>query len=104
MLSRAPAGSGMMSAMAEATLTDVPPGHGVISKMTSDDGDFRITWDPANPDEVENARQAFADLRRDRYTLYKIGEGRRGRREVIREFDPAEGAIQVVAVRASQGG
>jgi hypothetical protein len=90
-----------MTAMAEITLTDVPPGHGVMSKLTSGDGDFRFTWDPASAEDVENARQAFADLRRAGYAVHKV-EGRQ--REVIREFDPAAGAMQLVAHRPNRGG
>lgn len=94
----------MMAAMAELTLTElgVPPGHGCISKLTSDDGDFRFTWNPDSPDDVANAREAFADLRRQGYTLYKSEA--RGRRDIIRDFDPAVGAMHVVAVRPNLGG
>jgi hypothetical protein len=92
----------MMTGMAEATLTDVPPGHGVISKLTSDDGDFRLPWNPEDPDEVANARQAFRDLRAGGYAIYRITGGRRERREVITEFDPQAG--QLVAVRPNRGG
>lgn len=92
----------MMAAMAEMTLTDVPPGYGVISKLTSDDGDFRIPWDPSDPDQVANAQQAFQDLRRDGYALYRVSGSRRGRREVVTEFDPQAGLL--VAVRPNQGG
>jgi hypothetical protein len=92
--------------MAEAILTDVPVGHGVMSKLTSDDGDFRFTWNPADADETENARIAFGDLRRSGYVAYKVESERlgrgRGRREVIREFDPQAG--QIVMVRPVQGG
>lgn len=89
----------MIKPMAEAALAGVPAGHGVISKLTSDDGDFRHTWDPDDDDSVDNARQAFNDLRRTGYMLYKAGPGRR---EQMREFDPQAG--QVVAVRPSRGG
>lgn len=96
----------MMAAMAEITLAEVPPGHGVISKLEADAGDFRITWDPDDAEEVANAREAFNDLRnRQGYTVYKVeGTGRRSRREVIRDFDPALGAMQLVAVRPNAGG
>jgi hypothetical protein len=87
--------------MAEQVLTDVPAGFGCISKMTSDDGDFRITWDPADPDQVENARQAFDDLRRGGYGTYQV-EGKR--RTEIRSFDPAAGALRIVAHRPNRGG
>jgi hypothetical protein len=91
----------MMTVMAEITLADVPAGHGVISKMQRDDGDFRVTWNPADPAEVANARQAFQELRSSGYAIHKV-EGRR--REVIREFDPALGAMQLVAHRPNRGG
>jgi len=87
--------------MAELTLTDVPAGHGCISKLTSDDGDFRITWDPADPEDTENARQAFDDLQRAGYALYRTSAEERS---VIRRFRPEEGAMHVVAVRPNRGG
>lgn len=91
--------------MAEQVLTDVPAGFGCISKMTSDDGDFRITWDPADPAQVENAREAFDDLRRSGYGTYKIeGQGSKRSRTAISRFDPAAGALQIVAVRPNRGG
>jgi hypothetical protein len=89
----------------DTLLADIPPGHGVLSKMTSDDGDFRIPWDPADEDATENARQMFDDLRRDGYMIYQVGERRRGRepqRTQVRTFDPQAG--QLVAVRPNQGG
>lgn len=89
--------------MAEPALLDIPPGIGVISKMSTDDGDFRITWDPDDPEQVENAREAFADLRRHGYGTYKIEPGGK-RREEIREFDPARGAMRIIAHRPNQGG
>lgn len=96
----------MMIPMAELTLAElgVPPGHGCISTL-SGEGDFRLTWDPADPDQVANARQAFADLRRSGHALYKIeGSGPRRQRDIIRTFDPAAGALQVVAVAPNRGG
>ena len=88
--------------MAEMTLEDVPAGCGVISKLTPEDGDFRITWKPGKPDEVENAREAFADLRRSGYMLYKVEPGQGGRRTQVARFDPADKLL--VAVRANVGG
>jgi hypothetical protein len=89
--------------MAEQVLTGVPAGFGCISKLTTDDGDFRVTWNPGDPDDVANARQAFADLRRAGYGTYKI-EDRGRKRTEIREFDPAAGAMQIVAHRPNRGG
>jgi hypothetical protein len=89
----------MMCCMALANLA--PPGFGVISNMTAADGDFRITWNPSDEEDVANARQAFADLRRSGYAIHKV-EG--SRREVIRDFDPALGAMQLVAHRPNRGG
>lgn len=91
----------MMTVMAEITLAGVPAGHGVISKMDPGEGDFRVTWDPGDPGDVANARQAFADLRRSGYAIHKV-EG--GRREVINRFDPALGVMHLVAHRPNRGG
>ena len=95
--------------MAELTLTDmdVPPGHGVISKLTPEDGDFPITWDPADPEDVANARAAFDDLRQHGYRVYRIedrGKGKDKDRTLITAFDPALGAMQLVAFRRNAGG
>ena len=90
----------MMAPMAETAFRP-PPGHGLISKLTGDDGDFRITWDPGNPEEVENARQAFTDLRRERYSAYKVESQKRTK---IQDFDPAAGAMHIVMHRANRGG
>jgi hypothetical protein len=91
--------------MPAETLTGVPPGHGVLSKLTSDDGDFRIPWDPASPEQVENARQAFTDLRASGYLIYRVGARRRGRepdRTAVTTFDADAG--QLIAVRPNRGG
>lgn len=82
----------------------MPPGCGVISKLTSDDGDFRIPWDPADPEQVENARQAFRDLRAGGYLIYRVTArpGGEPQRALVRQFDPQEG--QLVAVRPNRGG
>lgn len=55
-------------------------------------GDTRTIWDPANPDEVTNARNSFEALRKKGYIAYKvIGSGDKG--EIMREFDPQAGKI-----------
>jgi hypothetical protein len=94
----------MATMTTQIELPGVPPGHGVISTLRAEDGDFRLTWDPAKPDEVENARQAFRDLRASGHAMEAVEPGRRGRREIIRDFDPAAGALQVVAHRPLRGG
>ena len=76
----------------------------MLSKLTSDDGDFRIPWNPADADETANARQAFNDLRASGYAIYEVRARRRGepQRILVRDFDPQAG--QLVAVRPNRGG
>lgn len=56
--------------------------------MDRDTGDTRITWDPDNPAEVENARQTFDRLVGEKkFMAYNVERGGE-RGEVIRTFDP----------------
>lgn len=49
-------------------------------------GDTKLIWNPDNPDEVENARRTFKDLRAKGYLAYSVKKsGDKG--EVITEFD-----------------
>jgi hypothetical protein len=88
-----------------AEATDVLPGTGVLSYLTPENGDVRLTWEHGNADDIATARRAFNDLRGKGYLAYRLTAGRRGQepqRERIHRFDPD--AEQVVLVPALQGG
>lgn len=56
--------------------------------IMSRDGDSKLIWDKDNPDEVENARRTFDELKKKGFIAYKV-EGRKGEKgEVLRAFDP----------------
>lgn len=55
-------------------------------------GHTRLMWDSNSPDEIENARRTFNDLRSKGYIAYSVKE-RGDAGEVLREFDAAEGKI-----------
>lgn len=51
-------------------------------------GDTKIIWSKDNPDEVENARKTFDELRKKKFIAYSV-KGKNGEKgEIIREFDP----------------
>jgi hypothetical protein len=84
--------------MAETTLQP-PPGHGLLSQLTSEDGDLPITWDPADPESVADARQAFNDLRAKGWSAYTVeGEDR----QTIRRFP--DRATRIIMHRPLRGG
>ncbi len=65
------------------------------------EGDIKSIWDPAVPDEVENARSTFDRMRKKGYLAFSVNAaGDKG--EQIREFDPAAGKI--IMVPPLQGG
>jgi hypothetical protein len=51
-------------------------------------GDMKVTWDPANPAEVEMARAQFEAAKAKGYAAYTLGEGG-ATGEVIKKFDPS---------------
>lgn len=64
-------------------------------------GDTKVYWSPTNPDEVENARRTFRDLRTKGHLAYKLlGDGSKG--EQLLEFDPT--AAQIILAPAMKGG
>lgn len=87
-----------------AEAAEVIPGRGILSYLTPDDGDVRLTWEHGNASDIATARQAFNDLRGKGYFAYKLTQGRRGQepsREQIRRFDPdAEQIILTPPLRA----
>jgi len=55
--------------------------------MSSDHGDVKVIWDPANEIEVAAAKAQFDTLTGKGYMAYKVAAG--GRKGVqVREFDP----------------
>jgi hypothetical protein len=64
------------------------------------DGDTKLLWDRRNPDEVENARRSFDDLRKKGYLAFRVTgtDGEKG--EQMTAFDPeAERMIMIPAMR-----
>ena len=70
-------------------------------RILDDFGDTKMVWDPGNPDEVENARRTFNDLRSKGYQAYTVKK-RGGQGEIIGEFDPEAG--RVIMAPAMRGG
>ena len=65
-------------------------------------GDTKVIWDKNNPDEVENARRTFDELRKKGFLAYSV-QGRQGDKgELIREFDPE--AERLIMAPPMQGG
>jgi hypothetical protein len=51
-------------------------------------GDTKVIWDKNNPDEVENARRTFDELKAKGFLAYSV-KGRDGEKgELLRTFDP----------------
>ena len=57
-------------------------------------GDTKSEWDPANPREVEAAREHFTTLRAQGYAAARMENDAAG--EVIHEFDPTAGVIMFI--------
>jgi len=66
-------------------------------------GDTKIIWDSMRPDEVENARRTFDDLRKKGYLAFAV-RGREGEKgEQITTFDPnAERLIMAPPMRGGR--
>jgi hypothetical protein len=71
-----------------------------VLRVLDRNGDTPLRWDPANRDEVDDARQRFAHFKGRGYLAYKRDEA--GERETISEFDPA--VREVVMVPQPVGG
>lgn len=66
-----------------------------IMSVMGIEGDLKTIWDKSKPEEVENARQTFDNLRKKGYLAFRTNkDGSKG--EQIREFYPdAEAMIMV---------
>ena len=81
-------------------------------------GDFRLTWDPLDPKDVDRAKAEFNRLKKNGYLLFRrniidpqikgaeVDTFSRWDGELIVEFEelPAQKAAEVVAVPPMQGG
>lgn len=50
------------------------------------EGDTKVVWDADSPDEVENAKRTFDDLRKKGYWAYEVETDGKG--NLITKFDP----------------
>lgn len=63
-----------------------------LSIMDMDGGDFKITWDPDESDQVDMAQAAFEKAKKKGMAAYKVKkDGKKG--ELIRRFDAEAEAI-----------
>jgi hypothetical protein len=90
----------LVSLSKEVEELELPEGHGVLQFM-SDEGDSRIIWDPANPDEVAAAKAQFDTLTGKGYQAYAVRRGgEKGER--VRKFSPE--LERVILAPATIGG
>lgn len=88
------------------TLTDtvpVPAGTALLEIMDKG-GDTKLRWDPSNPDEVENARRTFNELKAKNFMAFSV-EGTKGNRRqgsVLQAFDAT--AERVIMTPPMAGG
>jgi hypothetical protein len=88
--------TGLISALDKVKKED--DGRHVMSVMAPDQGDYKVTWDPENEDEVKAAQKSFDDLRKKGMACYSVTKkGAKGR--VLTKFDPdAEAMIMAPAL------
>lgn len=68
-----------------------------------DEGDVKITWDPANEEEVRNARQMFDRLKEKGHLFFRMSKEKpaspgaqpKEEKEPARFFDGADGELIV---------
>lgn len=64
-------------------------------------GDTRTIWNPREPEEVAAARATFDRLKRNKFSIFKVGQdGEKG--ELMDAFDP--NAAKLIAVPPIAGG
>lgn len=80
----------------------VPEGKTGIMHTLCHKGDVPLMWNANERDDVEFARKAFDDAKKQGYVAYR-SEGKDGHRgEVLRRFDPK--AERIILVKQHQGG
>jgi len=86
-----------------------------LSVLDPSHGDFSHSWDPNNPEQVENARKLFDDLKKQGYMIYvthKITETGDVTHHAVHNFDAlhasydfkAGGKKQATATPPAAGG
>jgi hypothetical protein len=84
--------------------TTAPPKPSIKGEMTVMDhtGDYKIIWDSDKPDEVDQARKTFNDLKAKGYAAFKVTgkDGTKG--EQTKTFDSHE--ERLIMVPAVAGG
>ncbi len=88
-----------------SALEEVKEDHSVFEIMGRN-GDTKHTWDPENPEEVEQAKELFNYLKDKGFGIFKMKRfGGRGER--MPEFDPSIGrmiGVRLLAVPPLAGG
>lgn len=91
-----------MTSLIEAlNQTHPDDGKHVMRVMAPDKGDYKVTWDPENETEVDEARKTFDDLREKGMTAYSV-DRKGGKGRVLTAFDPEADAM--ILAPALQGG
>ena len=73
----------------------------IVFEVMGKEGDVKKMWNPAIPDEVEDARNSFNSLRAKGYLAFRVNEkGDKG--EQMTTFDGTSG--KVIMVPPMQGG
>lgn len=90
-------------AMSEAEIQEALAKGLCVFERMGPEGDVKTVWNPSNADEVQEARQQFERLTKEKkFKAYKVlgTSGERG--EPMREFDAQAGRI--IFVPAMAGG
>jgi hypothetical protein len=75
--------------MEQQTVQEIDPKKHIEFAVMNGHGDTKLIWSRDNPDEVENARRSFGDLKSKGYAVF-LARGKNGDKdEQVDEFDPA---------------
>ena len=84
----------------ENIVSETPVDKGIMSIM-GQSGDTKVVWSRGNPDEIENARRTFYDLKERGFKAFAVNKlGNKG--EQIDEFN--ENAEKLIMVPQMRGG
>jgi hypothetical protein len=72
-----------------------------VLRILGPDGDTRVTWDPAAPEDVAEMRRRFDEIIREGYLVFELEPGSKEGRQV-KTFDPEVGELR--AFRPMAGG